>query len=167
MRNSSSGFSIPIVISWGDNMENIKLFRYAGTIARMTKTGFLYDETPINNPIYRCEIDFHAPVFDVENDLSPALNYCEISQGVHTWYYFCTIENIRRGLSRVTCKIDVLSSYYTGIMNTKVWCHRSAAKQTPYITDGRAPIETRKLVSATPLQEISAHSTDMIIITVG
>lgn len=148
-------------------MAAITLYRYAGTIARMTKTGLLYDRLDISDPVYRGEIDFHAPVFDVEQDLSAAYNYCVIQQDVHTWYYFCQIENIRRGLSRVTCKLDTLGSYRDAILNTKVWCRRSAVKQTPYITDGRAPIEARKLVSATPLQEISAHSRDMIIITVG
>lgn len=95
--------------------------------------------------------------------------YYEMTMAGMGWKYYHITDRtaLPGGRIRLDLMVDVLYTYRTDMMNCNVWCKRSAVKQTPYITDQRAPIESRKIVSATPLQEISAHSTDMIIITVG
>ena len=102
-------------------MAAITLYQYTGEPERVDKTSMLTSAVQISPQIYRDSIDFHAPVFDVEQNLSAAINYAKIEQDGRTWYYFCRIENIRRGLSRVYCDIDVLQpvevAKYCEIMN--------------------------------------------------
>lgn len=121
-------------------MAAITLYQYSGEPQRADKTSMLTSAVQISPLIYRDSIDFHAPVFDVQQDLSAAINYAKIEQDGRTWYYFCRIENIKRGLSRVYCDIDVLMSF--DVMQVPIIPARTSAVNNPYIVDPRQPVET-------------------------
>ena len=150
---------------------NVTLYHFNGDNRQISKSlsdGILY--TAVN---FRESIDFHDPEFTIEATIDPSYNYCEITfdnespaEDVHK-YYFASVENVREGLSVIRCRIDVLTSYAAAILPLPVWCLRSSQMQTAYIPDGKAPIETRKFLAGDPADAISAHSSDMILFTVG
>ena len=102
------------------------------------------------------ELTYNATVF--------AANYCKLDS---KYYYITDRELLPGGKMSLVLRCDVLKTYATPIKALTVWCKRSAVRETKYMIDNKAPIEARKVVSANPLSEISAHSTDMIMITVG
>lgn len=122
-------------------MAALTIYHYAGEPQRVNKT--LTDATPITPaPIYRDAIDFHAPTIDVEMDIDTGFNYCSIEQNGRTRYYYMRVINVRRGLSRLVCDIDVLMSYDVGSVPIIPARVSAAGKNNPYIIDPRQPVET-------------------------
>lgn len=123
-------------------------------------------------------IDLHNPVIDIEDTIPANMNYCSINVPIddapandQIRYYFCRVENVRTGLSRLYCDIDVLQTFNSSIKRCIVCCKRTYTAQTPYINDSLAPIEQRKLIAyqepSSGSANLCAHSGNMIIITVG
>ena len=129
-------------------MAAITLYQYSGEPERVDKTSMLTSAVQISPQIYRDSIDLHAPVFDVEQNLSAAINFAKIEQDGRTWYYFCRIENIRRGLSRVYCDIDVLQTYCNSeaFNAIPIVPQRSASNNAynAWIADTMQPVEVAK-----------------------
>lgn len=165
-------------ILWGDNMAGaltVTMYNTADDQRILTKT--LSSGVDYSGNI-RGTVNLHNPVIDIEGTLTADLNYCKIVVPVddipannQTRYYFCTVENIRTGLSRIYCTLDVLQTFNTAIKNCVVCCKRTYVSQTPYINDSLAPIEQRKLIAyqepATGNANLCAHSGNYIFITVG
>lgn len=150
---------------------DVKLYHFNGDNRQINKT--LSDGIPYTGIVFRDSIDFHNPVFPIEGKIENTYNYCVITFHGETpaddvtKSYFCRVENTRENITMVYCQIDVLTTYKDSILQLPVWCKRSAKLQTPYIPDNHAPVETRRFVAGNPASEISAHSTDMILFTVG
>lgn len=122
-------------------MAALTIYHYAGEPQRVNKT--LTDATPINPaPIYRDAIDFHAPTIDVEMNIDSGFNYCAIEQNGRTRYYYMRVINVRRGLCRLVCDIDVLMSHDVGSVPIIPARVSAVGKNNPYIIDPRQPVET-------------------------
>lgn len=126
----------------------------------------------------RGTIDLHNPVIDIEATITADINYCSVVVPIddipdhnQTRYYFCTVENIRTGLSRIYCELDVLQTFNADIKNCVVCCKRTYVSQTPYINDSLAPIEQRKVIAyqepVSGNDNLCAHGGNFILITVG
>lgn len=118
----------------------ITLYKYGGNRKKVQKN--LGEGTSIVGTItFRDTAELHSPYFTVGANLSADYNYCSIS-GVDetTRYYFCTVSNIRTGLSGVDCTIDVLKTY--NVLDVPVVPARSSSRYNSYLIDGRYPIET-------------------------
>lgn len=150
---------------------DVIFYHFKGDNRQISKT--LLDGIPFYGVQYRGDIDFHNPVFPIEQTIDDSYNYCGITFHGETpaeditKYYFCRIVNTRENLSTAFCDIDVLMTYKNAILQLPVWCKRSAVLQTPYIPDNRAPVETRRFVAGNPADAIGAHSADMVLFTVG
>ena len=123
-------------------------------------------------------IDLHSPIIDIEDTIPATYNYCSINVPIddvpahdQIRYYFCRVENVRTGLSRLYCELDVLQTFNADIKNCIVCCKRSFVSQTPYINDSLAPIEQRKLIAyqepSSGSANLCAHTGGYILITVG
>lgn len=96
--------------------------------------------------------------------------YYEMTMAGIGWKYYHITDRtaLPGGRIRLDFMVDVLYTYRTDLMNCNVWCKRSAVKQTPYIPDALAPIESRMIVEATEGEEIGAPIRgSMILVTVG
>lgn len=102
-------------------------------------------------------LEYDADVF--------ACNYCTFLGKC----YFITDKELLTGQRmRLICKTDVLTTYATDIKKIDVVCKRSATKQSQYIADQNAPVETRRRVSQQEnASELAAYSPNMILLTVG
>ena len=92
-------------------------------------------------------------------------NYCKFL----TKSFFITEKELLTGnRMRFICKTDVLTTYATDIKKIDVVCVRSATKQSEYIADEYAPVETRRRVSQQENEtNVAAYSPNMILLTVG
>lgn len=118
---------------------HITLYNYTGENTRVNKTlsgGLSFTETVI----YRDSMDFHNPVFNLESNISPDYNYCEIEQDGITRYYFCRVENTRRGLSTIYCDLDVLMTF--NVQDVPCIPARSESANNAYLIDTAQPVET-------------------------
>ncbi len=119
--------------------DHITLYVYSGENNRLTKT--LTNGAVFNQPVYRSEIDFHDPVFTIESTVSAVYNYCEIEEAGVVRYYFAQVENVREGLSRITCRLDVLQTYSAQIKNCPCIPIRSSDQYNSWIYDSQLPFE--------------------------
>lgn len=140
MLNLSSDFLTNTVIMWGDYMPNITLYHYSGENERVNKTGALSDAASYSGD-FRESIDLHNPVFMVNDSIPASYNYCVITVGSETRYYFARVENVRTGLSLVHCVLDVLMSF--DVSNVPVIPYRSASAYNRYIIDASQPVDVR------------------------
>lgn len=126
---------------WGDRMPTIDFYNYAGENNVLDKSSMLGTSTQYTGD-FRDAIDLHNPVFTVNDTLSADFNYCSITADT-TRYYFCTVENVRTGLTVVRCNLDVLMTYKSAISNCAVTPLRSGDMTTNngYIYDGSIPFE--------------------------
>ena len=136
----SSDFLTNTVIMWGDYMPNITLYHYSGENERVNKTGALSDAASYSGD-FRESIDLHNPVFMVNDSIPASYNYCVITVGSETRYYFARVENVRTGLSLVHCVLDVLMSF--DVSNVPVIPYRSASAYNRYIIDASQPVDVR------------------------
>lgn len=122
---------------------------------------------------FRDAAEFHAPEFTVAQRLSAQFNYCMISGfDGKTRYYYAEVTNLKTDLSLVTCRLDVLMTYADSIKEIKVAAKRLSLplKQSEYVFDSQAPIETRRGFSDMPDMlhtDMANPSGDMILVTVG
>lgn len=147
---------------------HITLYNYDGDNRVISKT--LANGTSFTSVVYRDSVDFHSPVFSVESNVSPDLNYAEIEQDGSTRYYFARVENVRNNLSLIHCFLDVLMTYKTEILETYCICKRTANMnyQCQYIVDAKAPIEAKHNISQIENATELAHlSSSLILCTVG
>ena len=86
-------------------------------------------------------------------------------------YYFITDrELLTGGRMRIFCRVDVLKTYASAILNLSVMCRRSGLvrMQQQYLPDEKYPVETRRKVSQIEnVTDFAVYSDDMILITVG
>lgn len=120
-------------------MPTIYLYRYSGENERVDKTSLLSDVSTYSGN-FRDSVDLHSPVFLIEDTIPASYNYCSITVGTETRYYFARVDNVRTGLSLIHCDIDVLMSF--DISAVPVIPARSASANNPYIIDTRQPVET-------------------------
>ena len=144
MQISSNGFSIPIVILWGDCMNiTVKLYRYNGETERVDKSQMLTGEKTYsgNHVDFRDSVDLHAPQFIINETVSAVYNYCVITVDGVTRYYFARVVNVRTGLSAIICDIDVLMSFDVSVV--PVIPYRSQSDYNRYIIDTTQPVDVR------------------------
>lgn len=140
MRILSSGFSINIVILWGDHMPDITLYHNSAENERVNKIPYLTGETTYSGD-FRDSIDLHNPVFMINDTISASYNYCKITVGTETRYYFARVENVRTGLSMIHCTLDALMTF--DLSSVPVVPVRSESAYNDYIIDTAQPAETR------------------------
>lgn len=136
----SNDFLTNTVIMWGDYMPNITLYHYSGENERVNKTGALSDAASYSGD-FRESVDLHNPVFMVNDTIPASYNYCVITVGSETRYYFTRVENVRTGLSLVHCDLDVLMTF--DVSNVPVIPYRSASAYNRYIIDASQPVDVR------------------------
>ena len=125
---------------WGDNMPNIVLYHNSAENERVNKTPYLTDETPYSGD-FRDSVDLHNPVFMINDTIPASYNYCKITVGTETRYYFARVENVRTGLSMIHCTLDALMTF--DISAVPVVPARSESAYNDYIIDTAQPAETR------------------------
>lgn len=128
---------------------------------------------------FRDAADLHDPVFMLQDTIAADINYCKITHQTdsftHVRYYYAEITNVRTGLSTVSCRLDVLMTYSSQILQLPVYVMRTAdiAYQTPYIVDGNAPINAQRVTAPKngyqggSVVDLAAYGSEMILITVG
>lgn len=120
---------------------------------KVTRTGALRGEADVLNPN-----------FEVTSTVPLDVNYCYIPE--FNRYYFCKVEVIRTGLYRVSCKVDVLQTYYPEFIGISCIVKRSTNVFNAYIPD-----ERRKFYQQTFPQYIDigdvGKPTKLLIVTVG
>ena len=121
-------------------MPNITLYHYSGENERVNKIPFLSDDSPYSGD-FRESIDLHNPVFMINDTVPASYNYCAITVGTETRYYFARVENVRTGLSLVHCDLDVLMTF--DVSNVPVIPYRSASAYNRYIIDSSQPVDVR------------------------
>lgn len=102
-------------------------------------------------------------------------NYCILNYGTDQTplpknYFVIDRQLIQGGKMILTLMCDVLTTFQTQVLDMQVLCRRSAlvSKQTPYILDQNAPVETRRQVAQQENStDLAAYSNNMILITVG
>ena len=120
-------------------MPTVETYTYTGENNRVVKTDFLtLIGTYTGN--FRDSIDLHNPVFTVEATVSPEVNYCKITVDSVTYCYFCSVENVRTGLSVLHCSRDVLT--VPGLLDVNIVPARSASRYNAWLIDTRRPVET-------------------------
>lgn len=143
----------------------VNFWRYAGSPKLINKN------LPAEAAISRQSVEPFEPLDELSGYIIMQYNqdYYEMTMAGIGWkYYHITGRTALPGNRiRLDLRVDCLYTYRTDLMNCPVWCKRSAVLQTPYIMDNKAPIESRKEVSASPMAAIGAHSSDIIIVTVG
>ena len=125
-------------------------------------------ETPLQTVVsatpFRPLSDLTGTLLLAYNATAYAANYCSFGGK----YYYITDRELLTGQKmQLTCRVDVLKTYASAILDLPVWCKRSATLQNKYMLDTKAPVLQKKKVSGQPGNTIGAHSTDMILITVG
>lgn len=125
---------------WGDNMPNITLYHYSGENERVDKSGALSDAANYTGD-FRESVDLHNPDFLINDSVPASYNYCAITVGTETRYYFARVENVRTGLSLLHCDLDVLMSF--DVSNVPVIPYRSASAYNRYIIDASQPVDVR------------------------
>lgn len=121
-------------------MPSVQLYTYAGENNRVNKTPYMVPQgLPYSGDI-RGSIDMHNPDITINATISAEINYCSLTNGSETYYYFCRVENVRTGLSVLHCTRDVLM--ISGIMDVSVIPSRSASRYNAWLIDTRRPVET-------------------------
>lgn len=125
----------------------LKLRKNLSEANRMTKSfAANTDKTYTGN--FRGEMSILNPVFVVEtaDDLT-LYNYCEIA--AFNRKYFATIRAIGYKLWEISCNVDVISTYATGIKASKALVRRTQKKDMVdfYINDGTFYTEQRSIVT--------------------
>lgn len=136
----SNGFLTNIVILWGDIVPSIVLYHNSSENERVNKIPYLSNESAYSGD-FRDSIDLHNPVFSINDTVSATYNYCKITVGGETRYYFARVENIRTGLSMIHCVLDVLMTFE--LSSVPVVPARSESVYNDYIIDAMQPAETR------------------------
>lgn len=121
-------------------MADIVLYHYSGENERVVKTSDLTDATTYSGN-FRDRVDLHDPVFTVGADVSASYNYCSVTVGNETRYYFARVENVRTGLSLIRCNLDVLMTF--NVLDVPVIPYRSASAYNRYIIDASQPVDVR------------------------
>lgn len=128
---------------------------------------------------FRDAADLHDPDFLIQDTLAADINYCKITHQTdaytHIRYYYAEITNVRTGLSAVRCRLDVLMTYSTQILQLPVYVMRTAdiAYQAPYLVDSNAPINVQRVTAPKnayqggSVVDLAAYGSEMILITVG
>ena len=142
---------------------DVYLYNWGGSPNVLNKT--LAVDPPKLSGTLREECSVENPEITIQTD-PRGYNYVYIPE--FSRYYFITdIVAVRENVFRVSMHVDVLMSHSSGISALPVWCKRSAVLQSKYMYDNAAPITQQKTVSAQPLDCIGAHSTDLLLVTVG
>ena len=125
----------------------LKLRKNLSEANRMTKSfAANTDKTYTGN--FRGEMSLLNPVFVVEttDDLTQ-YNYCEIA--AFNRLYFATIRAVGYKLWEISCNVDVISTYATGIKASEALVRRTGktGKINYYINDGVFYTEQREVIT--------------------
>ncbi len=136
----SKDFLINTAIMWGDHMPTITLYKYAGNVKQVDKKSMLTNGTVYSGD-FRDTVDLHSPDFYINDTIPADFNYCAVTVGEITRYYFAHVVNVRTGLSLIRCDLDVLTTF--DLSNVSVIPARTANENNRYITDITQPVEQR------------------------
>lgn len=125
---------------WGDNMPTITLYKYAGNVKQVDKKSMLTNAALYSGD-FRDSVDLHSPDFYINDTIPADFNYCEVTVGAITRYYFARVVNVRTGLSLIRCDLDVLTTF--DLSNVPVIPARAETENNRYITDITQPVEQR------------------------
>lgn len=92
----------------------------------LTITGTLKNESSIINPIIVASISANA---------ASSYNYIYI-ESFNRYYYINDAISIRNGITELHCKVDVLMSFRTEILNNTAIIERSETEWNLYLNDG-------------------------------
>ena len=137
----------------------LKLRKNLSEANRMTKV-FAANTDKTNTGDFRGEISLLNPVFVVEttDDLTQ-YNYCEIS--AFNRLYFATIRAVGYKLWEISCNVDVISTYSTGIKASRALVRRTekTGKVNYYMNDGTFYTEQRQIVTYHTLKREGDNAT--------
>ena len=103
-------------------------------------------------------------------DYDAAILNCNYCAFLGKYHFITDMQMLTGQKMAITCRVDVLQTYNAAIKNTRAYCKRTASRalQTPYLYDNSAPISEKKFVAYNEEgSNICAHSSDMILLTVG
>jgi len=124
----------------------------------------LEDETVLTGSL-RGTADILNPVLEVTSTVPLNSNYCYIEE--FNRFYFCSIEVIRTGLYRVSCKVDVLQSYYNQFKTIPCIIRRNTYVFNSYVPDDKRRFYQYTLPQYITIGEPLGHPTELLMVTVG
>lgn len=136
----SNDFLTNIAIMWGDYMPTITLYKYAGNVKQVDKKSMLTNAAVYSGD-FRDSVDLHNPDIMINDTVPADYNYCAVTVGTITRYYYAHVVNVRTGLTLVRCDIDVLTTF--DLTQVPVIPARTATENNRYITDITQPVEQR------------------------
>lgn len=126
---------------------NLKIRKCTSEEIRLTKT-FIANVDVTLEGVFRENEDILNPIITVETSTNLSdFNYVEITQFGRS--YFMRPEVVNNKLWRLHCRVDVLSTYATGIKNSDALVKRTEAndKINFYINDGALYTEQREKIT--------------------
>ena len=148
----------------------IYLYQYSGENIVLDKTGYLGEPVELDG-ILRDECDISNPIITMQAD-PRGYNYAYIPS-FNRYYFIGEPTVIRTGIWRVPFKVDVLTSFSSGIGAADCICIRTSktAFQAPYIPDPRAQMQAYNRTANVILRGSHGsefvYGSDMILITAG
>lgn len=135
---------------------DITLRRSKSEANRLVKTFIDADDLPISGVFVEPNQDILHPSIRVRTDVNlSGYNYAEIVQFGRKYFMHPTVEV--NGIWRLDCDVDVLSTYYNGIMNSEAVVKRTEEgdKINYYINDNVFYTEQRERVTFTTFKKVN------------
>lgn len=113
------------------------------------------------------DISVTNPTVLIYAAVDPAVNYCYID--TFDRYYHVMCRSVREGLTELICKVDVLMSYQTDILNLPAIAERAQTENdqySSYLRDTQQRMYTYKTICTRRLHTFS-YGSNYILITAG
>lgn len=112
---------------------SVTLYKYSGDNRVVDKTSGMTSIGTYSGVQFNDSADLHNPEFILQATVDSDVNYVLISQddglGRGARYYFATVENVRTGVTLVSCRLDVLMTYKNLIQGLNVVLERTGDKE--------------------------------------
>lgn len=84
--------------------------------------------------LLKSPVSIVTPTFEVYSEAYPDYNYCYVPE-FHRYYFITDIVSTSAGQWDISCLVDVLATYKTGVLNTTAFVERSQSLYDPSIPD--------------------------------
>lgn len=99
-------------------------------------------------------------IIDKNNININTVNYCYCAE-TQRYYYINDITLLTGGRVQIDCRVDVLMSYKSNILNLKALCLRNEIKRNPYLKDNETPVTVRTKQRVIEFSENPFYITDV------
>lgn len=89
--------------------------------------------------LLKSPVSIVTPTFEIYSETYPDYNYCYVPE-FHRYYFITDIVSTSAGQWDISCLVDVLATYKTGVLNTTAFVERAQSASNPRIPDGNTPM---------------------------